>query len=123
MLIELPAWEKERLENIRLLITEDKPGKQNNNNDNSHQQWQVRLQFNLPELGSVEASITFKNEQTGISFISKEAHTADLFSDKLSKLHEDLIDHGLLISHLSSQPGRIEPLEPHPTNTLFEAKA
>jgi len=123
LLIEIPAWEKERLDNIRLLITKDKSGKQDNHNDDDHQQWQVRLQFNLPELGSVEASITFNNEQAGISFISKEAHTTDLFSDKLSELHEDLRDHGLLISHLSSQPGNIEPLEPHPTSTLFEAKA
>ena len=121
LLAELPVWEKDRLENIRLLITRDNSRQQSNGNPCPL--WQVRLQITRPELGSIEATIAIKNEQTDISFVAQETHTADLFKTKLAELRQDLISHGQTIAHLSCHSGRIEKLDSRPDTSLFEAKA
>jgi len=121
LLLELPISEKAHLDNFRLLITRDKQSQQGDSHD--EEQWQVRLQFKLPGLGLVEASINIKHQQANVTFIAKDPATAVLFDDRLNELRRDLIEHGLNIGQLSSYHGRIEKLESLPESAIISEQA
>ena len=72
-------------------------------------QWEVRLSFNLDELGSLQAIARLRKDKVSSEFWAERANTLSLVNTQLTELRDRLLAKGLDVGELSCHRGTQPP--------------
>lgn len=99
---ELPFWHDARLNIIDIKIDREKTDKQKTEKPNA---WNVRLRFDLEELGELTALATLQGKTMAAVFWASGKTLADKIGRELESLSQNLIELGLEVKQLHCSVG------------------
>jgi len=98
---ELPLRHGENIDVVQLRIEKE----DSQENDEKESCWQVTLTLDLPEIGTVYATITIQGERSSTRLWAVEKETALLIDNNLQLLRDALEKHGVNSAEISCQHG------------------
>ena len=106
--LEIPMRDGHQFNHVQMRIQRDNPppdGKQ----AEPIPQWEVRLSFNLDELGSLQAIAKLRKDKVSTEFWAERANTLSLVSTQLTELRDRLLAKGLDVGDLTCHRGTPPP--------------
>jgi len=115
---ELPIRTDSSLDNINIYIEQDEAG----NKTNPYTvPWKVILEFNIKELGAIQAHIMLQGTKVSVNFWVENKSTSSLFSEHLNLLENQLNKAGLATGKLKCQCDKPPPpSKPQQTQLINE---
>jgi len=98
---ELPLRHGENIDVIQLRIEQE----ESQEGDEKESRWRVTLTLDLPEIGTVYATITVQGERTSTTLWAEEEGTARLIDNNLQLLRDALERHGVNADEIKCQHG------------------
>lgn len=115
---ELPLRQGERLDVLQLRIARETA-----HDPSAPPRWSVRLHFDHPSHGAVDALVTLLERRVSVFFWSQQATTATLFRERLEELQGILREAGLEVGQLGSSNGMPPPAAPGGPAGLLDVNA
>ncbi|MEH6493089.1 flagellar hook-length control protein FliK [Halopseudomonas sp.] len=106
--LEIPMRDGHQFNHVQLRIERDTPPP-NAKQGEPTPQWEVRLSFNLDELGSLQAIARLRKDKVSSEFWAEQAATLKLVNNELTELRDRLLAKGLEVGELSCHRGTPPP--------------
>ncbi|MEH6565515.1 MAG: flagellar hook-length control protein FliK [Halopseudomonas sp.] len=106
--LEIPLRDGQQFNHVQMRIQQDNPPP-NAKQAEPVPQWEVRLAFNLDELGSLQAIARLRKDKVSSEFWAERANTLSLVSNELTELRDRLLAKGLEVGELSCHRGTPPP--------------
>lgn len=107
-LLELPLRHGESVNVVQMRIEQET----SETDDDQEKRWRVTLTLDLPEIGTIYATITTQGESSATTLWAENSDTATLIDNNLGLLHEAIEAHGISVREIRCQHG----VPPHPPN-------
>jgi len=104
-LFDVPIKDKQALDLLQVQIDQHK---QQSEEDQDNDIWNVKLRLDTQNLGPVQATVTFHNQDVKIIIKAERQESAQLLNDNLTVLYEALAELGISISHSSCSCGIVD---------------
>jgi len=104
-LFDLPIKDKQALDLLQVQIDQHK---QQSEEDQENEIWNVRLRLDTQNLGPVQATVTLVEQDVKVIIKAERQESAQLLDDNLTILHEALAELGISISHSSCSCGAVD---------------
>ncbi len=115
LFVDQPIQREDEVHNTQIQFEKDQ------SEDESAEQWTVTMNFNLPELGPIQARLKLQENHLVTRFEADRHETVADIRDHLPKLHEALTKIGLSIEHLSVEHGKTDStIRPTDTHHLLD---
>ena len=106
--LEIPMRDGHQFNHVQMRIQRDNPPP-NAKQGEPTPQWEVRLSFNLEELGSLQAIARLRKDKVSSEFWAEQATTLKLVNNELTELRDRLLAKGLDVGELSCHRGTPPP--------------
>lgn len=106
--LEIPMRDGNQFNHVQMRIQRDNPPPTSKHAE-PIPQWEVRLSFNLDELGSLQAIARLRQDKVSSEFWAERANTLSLVSTTLSELRDRLLAKGLDVGDLTCHRGTPPP--------------
>ena len=101
--LDLPVMHDKEVRNLQLQL------ERREESDDSPESWNVTINFNLPELGPVQARLRLQENRLVTRFEAERSATVSGIREGLPHLQEALARAGVSIEHLSVEQGKVQP--------------
>lgn len=108
--LEIPLRDGQQFTQVQLRIQREQEAPDRNQSE-QQPQWEIRLAFNLEQLGPLQAITRLYKGRVSSEFWAEQHHTLQLVSEQLDHLRDRLLTKGLDVGDLSCHRG--SPPEPH----------
>lgn len=106
--LEIPMRDGNQFNHVQMRIQRDNPPPTSKHAE-PVPQWEVRLSFNLDELGSLQAIARLRKDKVSSEFWAERANTLSLVSTQLTELRDRLLAKGLDVGDLTCHRGTPPP--------------
>lgn len=106
LLFEFPVWHEGEVEPLRLRIQED-PDQAGAAEADNTPAFKVRLEFQFPELGPVQAHLQLQADSLAVSWVAQQPETVGRLRSHLDRLESKLRALGLEVDHMDAYQGRL----------------
>tara|TARA_R110000868_G_scaffold93450_3_gene258445 strand:+ start:6834 stop:8576 length:1743 start_codon:yes stop_codon:yes gene_type:complete len=107
--LEIPLRDGHQFSHVQMRIQRDNPPPDAKQQAEPVAQWEVRLSFNLDELGSMQAIARLRKDKVSTEFWAERAETLSLLDTQMSELRDRLLAKGLDVGELSCHRGSPPP--------------
>ncbi len=102
LLLDLPVMHGKDVQNLQLQF------EKHNEAEASPEHWNVAINFNLPELGPVQARLRLQDNRLVTRFEAERTETVMEIRENLPRLQEALARTGVSVDHLSVEQGKAD---------------
>jgi len=106
--LELPLRHGQHADVVQMRIEQEAPQQ----GEEQEKRWRVTLTLDLPEIGTLYATITIQGESSSTTLWAEHADTAALIENHLEILHHAIEAHGVKVNEIRCQHGT-PPHSPH----------
>lgn len=103
--LEIPLRDGQQFSHVQVRIQRDDDAQSKNSKQEQTPHWEVRLAFNLDQLGALQAIARLYKGRVSTEFWAEQAHTLVLLDSELTQLRDRLLAKGLEVGELSCHRG------------------